>query len=429
MSFVLEGQTEQILRPPLDADETYLIAELKREQILDLLQDREFRLRLGTLSECTRLRPGDGQILAIWKARDASRGSPLPQVIVAENATLEDLFAWAASYLRGLGPLTAQMRALVPGQLDTVLREPSAGIWWQLASGAVGLIVGEVLAYGGQDRAAQEISMAACRGTLSFVLMRTAALGGDCGEFDTATAMWAQLRLITGQMHTQVEPRAISEIAQAVWRARMKKGRPDKNVSSPSAWLETTILHGPNSELLEEVVSGMGMPSTNVMSLFSRRTAEEKVQVFDDIATQLADRKDIDQSQRAFTIALMAFMCRPGLTYQAGLLKPYTSKIPEAGIWLGGLQAAVQLTETLAFGDGLGWRLAREIFIPNDVFSAPSCDIALSELKVLLRGRSAARTIKSVVPSRLDVELHPGVSAWVRNIRNPPRKAALLSLG
>jgi hypothetical protein len=81
------------------------------------------------------------------------------------------------------------------------------------------------------------------------------------------------------------------------------------------------------------------------------------------------------------------------------------------------MQASNPVTETLAIGDGLGWRLAREIFDDNDIFSAPRCDIALSEFRVLSRGRSASRMIKSGGSSRIDVELAPGVSAWVRTVQ------------
>ena len=150
------------------------------------------------------------------------------------------------------------------------------------------------------------------------------------------------------------------------------------------------------------------------LNMFSQSAAEERVKMFDRIAPQLISDQEKTQSERAFAVALVAFSCRPGMSHQSSLLAPYIPLLPEAAIWLGAMQASNPVTETLAIGDGLGWRLAREIFDGNDVFSAPHCDIAFSELRVLSRGRSTSRMIKSVGNSRMDVELLPGVSAWVR---------------
>src|ERR1700730_3048252 len=73
-------------------------------------------------------------------------------------------------------------------------------------------------------------------------------------------------------------------------------------------------------------------------------------------AIALSDQEKT-QSERAFVVALIAFLCRPGMSHQSSLLTPYTPVLPEAAIWLGAMQASNPITETLAIGDGLGWRL------------------------------------------------------------------------
>jgi hypothetical protein len=80
------------------------------------------------------------------------------------------------------------------------------------------------------------------------------------------------------------------------------------------------------------------------------------------------------------------------------------------------MQALHPPQETLAYGDGLGWRLARDVFEWEDLFSTPRHDISLAELQIVLRNRSLTRTIRFLPRTRLDVELSPGISTWIRSL-------------
>jgi hypothetical protein len=145
----------------------------------------------------------------------------------------------------------------------------------------------------------------------------------------------------------------------------------------------------------------------------SERTAEERVQFFDETMPFLMDSRR-PPTEKAFAIALTAHICRPGFSQQASLLRDVTRVLPEAMLWLGAMQADAPLTETLAFGEGMAWRLARELFGLMDIFAPPLCDISFAELEVLCRRRDAFRVLRPSVRSRIDVELYAGLSVFVR---------------
>jgi hypothetical protein len=129
----------------LAAAENFWTAELKREQLPDILRGAEYPIAPISAADIPRLSPRRGTVTAIWRALNIQNRSPLPQVILGDDETLEDFFARSASYLHGIGPLTAQSRIITPDRLLLALRTRPEGIWWRLAGGAVGVVIGEVL--------------------------------------------------------------------------------------------------------------------------------------------------------------------------------------------------------------------------------------------------------------------------------------------
>jgi hypothetical protein len=143
-------------------------------------------------------------------------------------------------------------------------------------------------------------------------------------------------------------------------------------------------------------------------------TAEARVQFFDKLAPMLgkSDRGQ-DRLDSAFALALAAFICRPGLEQQAGLLREHALRLPEAWLWLGALQAFSPLSDSLTLNSGGGWRIARELFRPEEPWSSPRADAAITEMDVLSRSKS--RVMERLVSrARLDVEIYPMITIAVR---------------
>src|SRR5208283_5197636 len=90
---------------------------------------------------------GRNELLGIWYAREQAALAPLPQLLVADGPVLDDLFAWGASYLRALGPLSSIIRTITQNQFNDILNRNFPLQPWKLAGGAIGLIVGEILSH------------------------------------------------------------------------------------------------------------------------------------------------------------------------------------------------------------------------------------------------------------------------------------------
>jgi hypothetical protein len=410
---------------PLVAVNKFWIANLTRDQLLDLVQGKANSILSLAPEQLIELSPPKGKITAIWRALGSADRSPLPQVILGDAPTLEDLFAWSASYLRGIGPITAQTRVITPDVFRIALRTRPENVWVRLASGAVGSILGEVLMHARRVISFGGVTLAACHSTLSFALMRAAALGVRGNELVDVADMWEQVRTQTGQAPTVVPMGAIRQAALGFAAARLEADYQSPNESN--RWVTLLLGNGNVDALLKEIEVTFG-PLPNELSLdgFRELTAEARVRVFDRVAPTLISHPTTSRVEKAFAIALTTYLCRAGMQQQVTLLAPFSATLPESMVWLGVMQGAVPFTETLAEGDGLGWRVARDLFQPGDIFAPPVCDIALSELQVLSRRRTGPRMIKALSKARLDVELLPGISTFVRTLQpEAPEQSAL----
>jgi hypothetical protein len=400
---------------PLAVADNLWTTELRREQLPDFVYGGAQSLSSISPGDIAELSPAPGVAVAIWRAPRVANRSPLPQIIVGDRATLDDLFAWSASYMRGIGPLTAQTRVITPAQLRLALRPAPDRMWWQLAGGAVGAVVGEVLMHARRSVPFSEITLAACRGTLTFALMRAAALGILPSELPDVADLWEQLRSQTGQPPSVAPIGAVAQAAIALAQGALKTRPSRSSPNESNQWFISLLDDGGVPDVLYRVVNRFGpLPPEFSLERFFSYTPEERVQVFDKYAPFLVSQAITSRVESAFSIALVAYLCRPGLEQQMALAAGYCDALPEIMVWLGAMQAATPFTDTLAAGDGLGWRLARDLFEPSDVFATPRCDVALQELRVLARGRGAIKIIRPTTGTRLDVELLPGVSSFVR---------------
>jgi hypothetical protein len=149
-------------------------------------------------------------------------------------------------------------------------------------------------------------------------------------------------------------------------------------------------------------------------------TAEQRVQIFDVLAPRLVNRfGSDDQANSAFALALAAFICRPGLEQQSGLLAEHARSLPEAWLWLGALQAFAPSIDTLSLGFGGGWRVMRELVRGDTIWDMTSADLGLLELEVLARSRTFQRLAER---PRLDVEIYPMIISAIRAAPVAPSK-------
>jgi hypothetical protein len=109
--------------------EQYWTLELRRDELLDVLQRRGIQ-HLIPVWDPAEIEPPPGKITAIWRNGSVSDRTLLPQVMIGRPHDLDDLWAWAFSYLRGLGPLTAQTRVLTLEEYRSALLRRHIYKWW-----------------------------------------------------------------------------------------------------------------------------------------------------------------------------------------------------------------------------------------------------------------------------------------------------------
>ena len=405
----LRGRT-RISGSLLARSETYWVAELSREDIVEVARGGPANPVRVPASQIPRMDAGPDGALAVWRAVSKGELGCLPQVIIADQGVLEDFTAWAATYFPSLGPLSAQTRLLTPTVLREARRRESATNWRRLAACAVALCFGEVLSYTDQSRRATDITFIMCRSTLSFTLIRSAILGFQPSRIKEIAQSWRSVRSRLGQS-TNVES---SQLVQEIIFDLAKKA--EVGTTAKGRALLGYDLDVP-SILGRYGVYGVG----NEGPLFSSRqkherslTAEERVEIFDRVSTALVHEGGRGDLEKGLILATLAYWCRAGFPQQLAIMAPYQEVFPQSTIWLAALQQESAKSDALAIGEGIGWRLARELFRAGDVFATPSCDISELELEVLMRGSNFKGLTTASDRARLEVELFPGVTTVVR---------------
>lgn len=389
--------------------DTFWIAELKREQLLELVTTRSLATKKVSLAELYDLDVSGSQAIGIWRAPAKPVQSPLPQVVVGEKPVLEDFVAWVATYLPGLTPLTALTRLLTPTSYRETQKRSAKVDWQNLAGPTVALSLGEVLSYVSESVRPSDLGVAMCRGTLSFALMRSAVLGVCEHELDSVATDWANVRKKIGQSTN----RRSSEVILKIIRWLAFSDLPTANIrETPSLELLGYKIDLPS------VIERYGNSQLSGLTKFEvagSLTAEDKVEIFDLVVPKLIKDRRYEVLERALILASLAFWCRTGFLQQFSIMRPYATLLPEAALLLGSLQAFEPMAATLSTGQGIGWRLARELFLSEDIFQSPGCDISLLELGVLGRSSNFTEIMASLEKSRIEVELLPGVTTFVRS--------------
>ena len=396
--------------------------QFRREQLLEFLDGRGPQPRREDVPVLEGLK-GDGQLIGVWSSSSAETVSPLPHVIVGHEQSLHDLFAWSASYLRGLAPLTSLVRTLTPKRLATVLHSEPTDERWQIAGGAVGLVLAEACIRGGQPIGISDAAVYAPNATLSFAILRAWSLGYPIEVvheiLDNYTILWREF----GPSSADKLHRSLSESVVNVATALVGKDslwrEPEQGRSPATDWMELLRQGMSVFELMSEVMKPpYELFGGHAFERMKEMTAEERVQFFDTLAPSILQGEGRgERMDAAFALALGAFVCRPGFVQQATLLGDYTDRVPEALLWLGALQAFAPMPEVLLLRSGAGWRIARELFRSDDVWEAPRADAAVDELRTLWRVKS--RSYLSLIDrARFDVEIYPLIVTTFRGARD-----------
>jgi hypothetical protein len=142
-------------------------------------------------------------------------------------------------------------------------------------------------------------------------------------------------------------------------------------------------------------------------------TREERVVAFESAAAILS-LSEYRNPLAAFELAYRASLISPGSLEHVGLLLPLLPAFPEILVWYGFLAGLMAKAQPLSLGGGLGMRVLRDAVRQEDWLERPTCDIAFSELEMVLKADNPQTDFRIGSQSQLNVELAPGVNTVLR---------------
>ncbi|HVB16126.1 MAG TPA: hypothetical protein VNF04_06320, partial [Stellaceae bacterium] len=284
---------------------------------------------------------------------------------------------------------------------------------WKIAGGAIGLIIGEILSH--SEKITVETAAAATpNSTLAFAMLRAWYLGfspAAIGEVFTAyTRLGERLQRFSFTPVLQ----AVKEVAATLTGAEIDNGAGVSRSPRPRQWIEELKAGANLYKVATSALRGpLDLLNSQAVERLEEMTAEARVQFFDGLAPTFTNAGSDDRLERAFSLALATFVCRPGLEQQASLMREHARRLPEAWLWLGALQAFSPILDALSLNSGAGWRIARELFRPEEPWASPRADAGIGEIHVLARGNSKILD-RLIGRPRLDVEIYPMITAAMR---------------
>jgi len=111
----------------------------------------------------------------------------------------------------------------------------------------------------------------------------------------------------------------------------------------------------------------------------------------------------------------MVSRIQPGTLDHFPVLFSMITDLRESLLWYGACSGLTTESSITAYGNGLGWLMKRELRRPSHWLDRPDCDIALSEMSILLANREGSKpSIPTLTSGVLRVELFPLVSTSVK---------------
>lgn len=379
--------------------------------------------------------PRGEDLVVLWE-RSPTDTFVLPRAVIVAEDCLNDLLAWVLTYFRHVRPFTAHCRILTPALGRLCDHSMRSGSGLELCSVDVGMVVAEGVAYSVGRTDTNRLPFAALARTLSFAFAEGArrygeALASNTGLVETIKNGWASARELTRQAPLELAPNAINEVWDVVLSVVGRTGVAQRTPSPPPLLVEAlrgvrSVGSVPN-EIWKELASRVLRDVPREELLEGPR--EARVRAVENAIRQLTQRREGARCERAFVAGYMASRIQPGSLDHFAVLFEAIAELRESLLWYGACAGLTPDNAVANYGGGLGWLIKRELRRPAHWLNRPGCDIALSEMQVLMSGREGAKPgIPTVSGDALTVELLPLVYTSVKwpdqGDGNPPQRRA-----
>lgn len=376
--------------------------------------------------------PMEGDSLTlVWRDKPDSdrRSPPFPAVIVVDRHMRRDFLAWALTYFKGFRPFTAFCRVIDSSSADTIFRQPRAPSLGGLDDAALGLILGEAIAYSEGQRDARPLSVVGCASTCSFAVARTLGFGLLAHNHTAGEDIWRswfEARAMTHQPALRLGPQEL----RTPWLVMLRLRENEPSILSPFV-LKSHQLEFESSDEVADIASACldlrnsgevgrtswerltkGLPELNRARNFVKSSREDRVRSFEQALEVLL--RTPARAISSFLAGCIVSQIGPGTMDHIRLLQEHVQRFPNALLWYG-LCAGLDRRAILKnFAGGLGRRILREVLREESFLDQPRCDIAFSELEILAENEGGGLDIRSGHSGQLEVEIAPCVSTLVR---------------
>jgi hypothetical protein len=390
-----------------------------RRQFVELIAKRKpLRVGDGCITEdLERVALSNDEVIVVWK-RPAFDSFVFPNAIIVSERSTTEFLAWVSTYFRHIRPFTAHCRVLTPSTARLAMHSIESPPNLNLGSADVGLIVAEAAAYCVGKTAPSRVSYSGFSRTLSFAVSESVwryAVSQSTYNLllDSVRDGWLSARKATSQPSLALTPIEISE----VWSTLMDSAGEETLVGCDSGFVGALrgVRKGglASNDALTQLFSQLENMRSLGESLGGPR--EGRVNAVETAVRELRRGPDSTRKLRAFILGFMASRVQPGSLDHLPLLFPLAGELPQCLLWYGAFAGLSPEASVDNFGDGCGLLIRRELGRSIHWLDRPSCDIALSELLVLLGDRLSPRPVlPTLVSGTLTVEIFPKIATSVK---------------
>lgn len=361
---------------------------------------------------------GKEDLLLIWQ-RSPQSSFALPNAVIVLENELSDFLAWVLTYFRQFRPFTAHCRIITPF-LYRLLAEPNSSCSKSdIRSADVGLILAEGISYTLGHKNLGDLPFSAYSRTLSYAFSEALGNYKQLYAEDHKIAKqiingWLSVRELSNQPKLNIPASTIGDIWAMILKAVSKNENDKGNGADDELLIDSLKGVWKNGQIPNQILSEFFHDPKSIFDAMEG-SLEGRVQVVDSALKELLNGKQSARKYSAFLAGYLTSRIQPGTLDHFPVLAPYFLNFRESYLWYGVCSGLSPGSSVNDFGNGKGWLMKRELERSLNWLDRPNCDIALSEMKLILQNKEGGEIkFPRILTDYLKVEIFPLVSTSIK---------------
>lgn len=364
---------------------------------------------------------GGEDILLVWQDSPV-QAFALPHAAIVAEEGLSDFLAWVSTYFRQFRPFTAHCRVLTPSLAHSLSQSMPSSSFPEIRSADLGLILAEGIAYSVGRTDPSRLPFSAYSRTLSYAFAECARQYDQTiiekgTAFEQIKSGWLLARELSNQTPLDLSAAVIRDVWSVVLRVTTGSGPNQARAIAEPILVEALKGVRATGRISKETWTKLSDCFQNAESLSEAMEGprEGRVKAADIAIRELAQGPESTRKNRAFLAGYIVSRIQPGTLDHFSVLSPTVANLRESYLWYGACSGLTPETSVDNYGNGLGWLMKRELERPSQWMDRPDCDIALSEMDLLLRNRDGMKvSLRTLASGLLKVEIFPLISTSVK---------------